>query len=59
MKKDLDWLRNTEINYYRKLHSSNKIFAPLVIFVKRILRKLFKFIGVPMVDEINEYLAAC
>ena len=55
MSSDFDLLKKKEIHYYRELTSKRKAFAPIVIFIKRVIRKMFSFIGMPLVSEINEY----
>ena len=53
--RELEYLKRNEIHYYRDITSFHRSIAPVVIFVKRVIRKLCKFLGEPMVDEINEY----
>ena len=55
MTEEKDWLIQNEIPYYKELNSYRKLLAPVVIFIKRILRRLLKFLFVPMLDDINEY----
>lgn len=51
LKRKIDAIRNTEIHYYRDLTSYNPRFTAIVIFVKRVIRKLVRFIGEPMANE--------
>lgn len=53
--RELEYLKKHEIHYYRDITSFHKGIAPIVIFVKRVIRKLCRFLGEPMADEINEY----
>lgn len=55
LKRELDYLKRNEIHYYREITSYHKWLAPVVAFVKRVIRKLCKFLGEPAVNEINEY----
>lgn len=55
IKKEIDNLRNNEVHYYRELTSSRKTLSPIIIFIKRVIRKLCRFLGEPTVKEINEY----
>ena len=51
----IDLLRRQKINYYHKLSSDRKIISLVVIFIKRIIRKLLGFLFIPVIEEINEY----
>lgn len=55
LQKEIKYLSSKRINYDRELTSHKSTFKRIVIFTKRVIRKLFRFIGAPMVDEINEY----
>lgn len=55
MSRHSEWLKTTEIQYCPTINSNNKLLAPAVKFIKRILRKLFLFIGNPLVEDINAY----
>ena len=55
MDKEIELLKQTKISYYRESTSHNKIFSLVIIFGKRIIRKLLKFIIQPLIDDINEY----
>ena len=55
LKRELDYLKRHEIHYYREITSYHKAVAPIVKFVKRVIRKLCKFLGEPTVNEINDY----
>ena len=51
----MEALRTMEVHYYRELTSYYKPIGGIVIFLKRVIRKLARFIGEPMADELNEY----
>ena len=55
LKRELEYLRRHEVHYYRDITSYHPWLTPIVRFVKRVIRKLCKFLGEPMVDEINDY----
>lgn len=55
LKHELNYLKQNEVHYYREITSYHRIFTPIVKFVKRVIRKLCKFLGEPAVNEINEY----
>lgn len=55
MKKELEGLEFYEVRYYRALTSYNKKFAKPVVFIKRVIRKLLRFLCEPIVNEINTY----
>ena len=57
MNDNLKLLKNTKIQYCPDINSHNKTFAPFIIFIKRVLRKLLKFIGASLVEDINKYHA--
>ena len=52
---ELLYLSNNRISYYRELSSYRASIRKPVFFLKRLIRKLLKFLIVPIVDEINEY----
>ena len=45
---------NIEVKYYRPLHSNRRIIARPLIFVRRIIRRLLRFLIEPLVQEQNE-----
>ena len=45
---------NTEVKYYRNLHSNRGIIARPLIFLRRIIRRLLRFLIEPIVQEQNE-----
>lgn len=47
-------LKDSEVHYYRPMTSHYKWLRAIVIFAKRVIRKLVRFIGEPMVAEINQ-----
>ncbi len=51
---EIQILKNSEVHYYRPMTSYFRFVQPIVIFVKRVIRKLVRFIGEPMVLEINQ-----
>lgn len=55
LKRELAYLRQHEVHYYRDITSYHPWLTPIVRFVKRVIRKLCKFLGEPMVEEVNEY----
>lgn len=55
MDNNMEWLHQTKIRYNPRTTSYHKILTPIVSPVKRLFRKAFKFIGDPMVNDINEY----
>lgn len=55
LKRELEYLRRHEVHYYRDITSYHPWLTPIVRFIKRVIRKLCKFLGEPMVEEVNEY----
>lgn len=55
LRREISYLKGQKINFYHEITSFHKTLKPITIFVKRCIRKLCKFIGVPIVDEINDY----
>lgn len=47
-------LRNSEIHFYRELNSYYAPIRAMVVFVKRVIRKLVRFIVEPIVEECNQ-----
>ena len=45
----------SKIPYYRTLTSSSKFFRPVILFVKRIIRKFNKFLIEPALYDISVY----
>ena len=50
----IEALKNSEVHYYRPMTSYYRSIQAVVIFAKRVIRKLVRFIGEPMVEEINQ-----
>lgn len=55
IKENLVRLRNLHVNYDRELTSKHQSVSKIVIFFKRVIRKLCRFLFEPMITEINEY----
>lgn len=51
LKGQIDAIRASQIRYYRDLTSYRPQFKGIVIFVKRVIRKLVRFIGEPMAGD--------
>jgi len=43
------------VNYYRNIYSQRKIIGHIIIFVKRVIRKLIKFLIEPIVLDQNAF----
>lgn len=52
---EIAYLKSQEIHFYRELSSYHSSIAKPVIFIKRIIRKLVRFLLEPVVGEINNY----
>lgn len=48
---DRDW----RISYYQTLASSRPIVGPVIVFLKRIIRKGLKWLLMPLFDQISEF----
>ncbi len=55
LKRELETLKKREIHYDRDLKTHHKAMTLVVIFIKRVIRKLGRFLIEPIVGEINNY----
>lgn len=47
-----------QVHYYRVIHSHRKVLGPVIIFFKKVIRKILKFLFEPMLEEQNEFNGA-
>lgn len=55
LRREIDSLREREIHFFREIDSRHKALTPVVVFIKRVIRKLDRFMIEPIVSEINNY----
>lgn len=44
-----------EIHYWRAIYSHRRIIGRFIVFFKRVVRKVLKFLLLPMVEEANQF----
>ncbi len=55
LRREINSLREREIHFFREIDSHHKVLTPAIIFIKRVIRKLGRFMIEPIVNEINNY----
>jgi len=48
-------IKNSTIEAYRPLGSNKKIIGPILVFFRKILRRMFKFYVEPITTDISNY----